>query len=58
MEAHINHIAHTASGFLLNPYAITMLAVFVLALVTGFAARVTFAVQDLRTSRTRHRGSP
>ncbi len=52
MEAHINDIASNASRVLLNPFLLTMPVVGLLALVTGFAARVATFIEDLHSRRT------
>lgn len=52
MEAHINDIASIASRILLNPFLLTVPVVGLLALVTGFAARVATFTEDLHSRRT------
>lgn len=51
MEAQIQIIANIAGRFLLNPYLLSTVLVSVVAVITGFTARVGLFVEDLQYSR-------
>lgn len=57
MEALIE-VASNAGRILLNPYILIVVGAFVLALVTGLAARITVFTEDMRYVRSHRTVAP